>query len=319
MDLAKFVGRRLAFGALTLLVVSMLVFLLTHVLGDPAAAALGRDARQPAVLAAKRAELGLDRPLMTQYLDWLRGIVSGDFGTSYSSGRPIGDDLGGRMQNSLVLMACAAVLALPLSLLVGVHAALRRDRPFDRAANGTALVLAAIPEFVVATILVVVFSVGVFEVLPAVSSVRGATRPWNDLDGMILPSVTLALVAVPYLVRSTRASMIEVLDADYIDMARLNGLPDRMILWRQALPNALGPTIQVVALSLAFMAGGVVVVEQVFNYPGIGTALVDAVELHDVPVVQAIAICIAALYVACNTLADIATVMVTPRLRTRVS
>jgi peptide/nickel transport system permease protein len=316
VDIAPFIARRIAFGVLTLFVVSVLVFLLTHALGDPAAASLGRDAQQPAVLAARRAELGLDRPLVAQYGDWLGGVLTGDLGRSYVNGRPVGADLRPRVVNSLLLMAAAAAVALPSSLLIGVHAARRRDRAFDRTTNGLTLVLAAIPEFVLATLLVIVFSVGVFELLPAVSSVRGTTRPWDDLDGMVLPTLTLALVAVPYVVRSTRAAMIEVLDSDYIEMARLNGIPARTVLWRHALPNTVGPTIQVVALSLAFMAGGVVVVERVFNYPGVGAALVEAIDAHDVPVVQAIAMSVAVLYVALNTLADVGTVLVTPRLRT---
>ncbi len=316
MTIARFVIRRLALGAFTLLAVSIIVFLLTQALGDPATAVLGRDAHQPALLAAKRSELGLERPLPAQYWEWLRGAVSGDVGTSYASGRPIWPDLVDRAQNSLVLMAAAALIAIPVALIVGVHAARRRDRSFDHGASTVALVLTAIPEFVLATGLVALFAVGVFHVLPAVSSVRGDTRPWDDLAGMVLPTVTLALAAVPYVLRATRASMIEVLESDYVEMAALNGLDDRAIAWRQAFPNAVGPILQVIALSIAFMAGGGVVVEQVFGYPGVGSALVEAVSSHDVPKVQAIALFVAALYVACNTLADIGTVLVTPRLRT---
>lgn len=316
MPIAKFVGVRVALGVLTLLVVSVLVFLLTGALGDPAAAVLGRDAQQPALLAAKRAELGLDRGLAARYWDWFSSILAGDLGASYTTERPIAAELAPRIENSLVLMVAGAAIAIPVSILVGAHAALRRDGVFDRAANAVALVLAAVPEFVLGMLLVVVFSIGLFEWLPAVSSVRGDTRPWHDLDGLILPSITLALIAVPYLVRSIRASMLDVLESEYVEAARLNGLSARTILWRHALPNAAGPTLQVVALGLAFMTGGVVVVEAVFNYPGIGTTLVDAITTHDVPVVQAIALFVAALYIGCNTLADICGVLLTPRLRT---
>lgn len=319
MPITRFVLRRLAFGVLTLLVVSVIVFLLTHALGDPAAAVLGRDAQQPALLADTRRRLGLDRPLLARYWDWLRGALTGDLGTSYANGRPIRPDLVERVENSLVLMAASALVAMPLALAVGVHAARRRGTGFDRGAHAVSLLLVALPEFVLATVLVAVFSVGVFEVLPAVSSVRGTTRPWDDVAGMVLPTLTLALAAVPYVVRTTRASLIEVLESEYIEMAELNGIGDRSIAWRHALPNAIGPTLQVIALSLAFMAGGVVVVEQVFDYPGVGSALVGAVALHDVPTVQAISLFIAALYIACNTVADIGTVLVTPRLRTALS
>jgi peptide/nickel transport system permease protein len=319
VGIARFVAKRVALGALTLLAVSLLVFLLTNALGDPAEAVLGRDARQPAVLEAKRVELGLDRPLPAQYGDWLWNAVHGDFGESYSTGQPIRSELTERLVNSLVLVLCGAALGIPAALWLGCYSALRRDRAFDTVTNHTALVLAAIPEFVIATVLTAVFSVGVFEILPAVSSVRGGTRPWNDLDGMVLPAVTLALITIPYVLRSMRASMIEVLDSDFITSARLNGLPARTVLWRQALPNAVGSTLQVIALSLAYLSGGIVVVEKVFNYPGIGTALVDAIAIHNVPVVQFIAIVIAAIYVICNTLADIGTVLVTPRLRTSLT
>lgn len=319
MGIAAFVARRAAFGLFTLLVVSVLVFLLTHSLGDPAAAILGRDAQQPTVLQAKRVALGVDRPLYVQYSTWLRGIVGGDLGDSYSNGEPIRSEMMARAANSLLLMACGAALAIPVAVSIGVRAALRRDRFFDTATNAASLVAAAIPEFVIATALVAVFSVGVFEVLPAVSSVRGGTRPWNDVDGMILPSITLALIAVPYILRSTRASMIEALESDYVTSARLNGLPPRTIVWRHALPNAVGPTLQVVALSLAYMAGGVVVVEKVFNYPGLGTALIDAITSHNVPVVQFIALFVSALYITFNIIADVGMVLVTPRARTALT
>jgi peptide/nickel transport system permease protein len=301
---------------LTVLVVSILVFLLTTALGDPAAAILGPDARQPALLASTRAELGLDRSLAAQYADWLTGVLRGDLGTSYASGESVGGELAGRIVNSLVLMSCAVALAVPVSIVVGAYAALRRDRAFDTATNYVSLLLAGIPEFVLATILVVLFATGVVRILPAVSSVRGGTQPWEDIPGMVLPAVTLALVAVPYVLRSTRASMVEVLDSPYVRSAQLNGASPRLILWRHALPNAVGPTIQVLALSLGYLAGGAVVVEKVFNYPGIGSALVDAIAAHDVPMVQFIAVFITAVYVAVNTLADIVTVLVTPRLRT---
>lgn len=314
--LGRFVGRRVGLGLLTILAVSVLVFLLTHALGDPASAVLGRDATQAGVLEAKRAELGLDRPLIAQYGEWLRGLLTGDPGDSYVTGRPVTEDLSGRVVNSLVLMTSGALVAIPLAVAIGVRAARRRDRAFDRATNVLTLLLAAVPEFLVATWLVSAFSIGALHLLPAVSSVRGATRPWDDPAGMVLPTVTLALAAVPYIARSTRASMVEELDRDHIEMARLNGIDDATIVRRHALPNALAPTFQVIALSLTFMVGGIVVVEDAFNYPGIGSALVQAIHAHDVPVVQAIAMLVALLYVVANTLADVGAVLVTPRLRT---
>ncbi len=316
MPIARFVLRRVALGVVTLLIVSVLVFLLTQVLGDPARAVLGRDAQIPTALEAKRAELGLDRPALEQYASWLWNLVRGDPGVSYSNGQPVGALVVDRIENSVVLVLGAAAVGIPVALVVGVYSAAKRDRAFDTGATYVTLLLSAIPEFVLAMVLVVLFSVGVFHVLPAVSEVRGETRPWDDLDGMILPIATLALVVVPYVVRSTRASLVEVLESEYVEMAELNGLPARTIAWRHALPNSLGSTLQVVALSLAYLASGIVVVEKVFNYPGVGSALVDAISAHNVPVVQFIAMFIATVYVTCNVLADVAAVLVTPRLRT---
>jgi peptide/nickel transport system permease protein len=317
VGVAKYVVRRCLVGLVTVGVVSLLVFLLTHALGDPAAAILGPTGRQPEALAAKRAELGLDRSLVEQYGDWFGGMLTGDPGASFANGRPIRDDMLTRAGNSMILMGAGAILAIPLSVYVAIRSAVRRDGPFDAATNVVTLVLVAIPEFLIATFLIVALSTGAFEVLPATSSVRGDVRPWNDLDGMILPSVTMALLALPYVARSLRSSMAEELDSEYVAVARINGLSSRRVV-RQAWPNALPPTLQVIALSLAYMAGGAVVVETVFNYPGIGTALVDAIESHDVPVVQFIATIVAAVYVACNVAADIGTMLLTPRTRTHL-
>jgi peptide/nickel transport system permease protein len=318
MPIAKFIARRLLFGVATLLIVSVIVFLLTQLLGDPARAILGREARVAATLAGKREELDLNRPAINQYFGWLWDLLRGDPGTSYVNGVEIWSFMGVRVVNSLFLVFLAAAVTIPLSLAVGAYAALKRDKTFDTASSNTTLVLAAMPDFVVGTFLVVLFSVKVWHLFDAVSNVRGDTRPWNDLGGMILPAATLVLVVVPYIARSTRASVIEVLESDYIEMARLKGLTPRAVLWRHALPNALGPTFQVIALNLAYMFGGVVVVERLFNYPGIGSALIEAIPAHNVPVVQFIAMFIAAVYVVCNLVADVGTILVTPRLRTRL-
>jgi peptide/nickel transport system permease protein len=227
--------------------------------------------------------------------------------------------MGERVVNSLFLVILAAAVSIPVSLAIGAYAALKRDKSFDTASSYTSLIFAAMPEFVVGTFLVLLFSVKVWHLFDAVSNVRGDTRPWNDLGAMVLPVATLVLVVMPYVARATRASVIEVLESDYVEMARLKGLPPRTVLWRHALPNALGPTFQVIALSLAYLFGGVVVVEKLFNYPGIGSALVEAIPAHNVPVVQFIAMFIAAVYVACNLFADVGTILVTPRLRTKLT
>jgi peptide/nickel transport system permease protein len=301
-----------------LLVVSLLIFLVTQALpADPASAILGREAT-PEALAAIRADLGLDRPWYVQYLDWLGGVLTGDFGTSYATRMPVAEYLGSRVGYSFFLMAVAALASIPLSILVGSYAALKRDKKFDTSSSIGTLVLAAMPEFVVGTLLIILFATTVFQWLPAVTYLPPGTAPWQDLDGIILPVATLVISVSPYVARVMRAAMVEVLESDYVEMARLKGMPERTVLWRHSLPNAIGPTLQVIALNLAFLAGGVIVVERLFNYPGIGSALADAVRSRDMPVVQFLALIIAGVYVVTNLLADVGTVLVTPRLRTRL-
>lgn len=313
-----FVGRRAVFGISTLLVVSLLIFLVTQALpADPASAILGREAT-PEALAAIRADLGLDRPWYVQYLDWLLGVLTGDFGTSYATRMPVAEYLGSRVGYSFFLMGVAAVASIPLSIFVGSYAALKRDKKFDTSSSVGTLVLAAMPEFVVGTLLIILFATTVFQWLPAVTYLPPGTAPWQDLDGIILPVATLVISVSPYVARVMRAAMVEVLESDYVEMARLKGMPERTVLWRHSLPNAIGPTLQVIALNLAFLAGGVIVVERLFNYPGIGSALADAVRSRDMPVVQFLALIIAGVYVVTNLLADVGTVLVTPRLRTRL-
>jgi peptide/nickel transport system permease protein len=224
--------------------------------------------------------------------------------------------LGKRLENSAVLVLLAAVISIPLSILLGVISARRRDGPLDHSMSLVLLALAALPEFVVGIALVLLFATRVFHVLPAVSLIPPDSSPWQNLKELVLPTVTLVLAVSPYVARIMRASMVEVLESDFVEMARLKGMPERHVLWRHAVPNAIAPAIQVIALNLAYLAGGIVVVEFVFAYPGIGSALVDGVANRDLPIVQALAVLIAAVYVGCNVLADIATILVSPRLRT---
>jgi peptide/nickel transport system permease protein len=318
VGLLKFILRRVAFGVLTLFVVSVVVFALTQALpSDPAQRILGREATEES-LAAKRAELGFDQPAVEQYTDWLGGLLTGDPGNSYSNGQPIMDFLGDRIFNSLFLMGLAALVSIPLSIAIGAYAALRRDRAFDSASSLGTLVVAGMPEFVIGTLLIVLFATNVFHVLPATVRIRPGEPPWSDWKGLVLPVATLTLAVVPYVARVMRASTIEVLESDYVEMARLKGIPERTVLWRHALPNSIGPTFQVIALNIAYLAGGVVVVETLFNYTGIGLALVDAAREANLPVVQFLAMLIAAIYVVTNLLADVGTILVTPRLRTRL-
>lgn len=313
-----FIGRRLVFGATTLFIVSLLIFIVTQALpADPASAILGREAT-PEALAAIRSELGLDRPWYEQYFGWLGGVFGGDFGTSYATRMPVADYLSARVGYSFFLMAVAAVASIPLSIVIGSYAALKRDKRFDTTSSLGTLILAALPEFVVGTFLIILLATTIFQLLPAVTYLPPGTAPWQDFDGLVLPVLTLVISVSPYVARVMRAAMVEVLESDYIEMARLKGMQERTVLWRHALPNAIGPTLQVIALNLAFLAGGVIVVERLFNFPGIGSALADAVRSRDMPVVQFLALVIAGVYVVTNLLADMGTVLVTPRLRTRL-
>ncbi|MGI8434769.1 MAG: ABC transporter permease [Nocardioidaceae bacterium] len=315
--IAAFIIRRLLLGVIVLFLVSVLVFVATQALGDPARAILGRDAT-PARLAALRSELNLDQSVFGQYLAWASGLLHGDLGNSLAAQQPVSQLLGSRLVNSSVLVLCAAVISIPLSIAIGSWAALRREKTFDNVSSNLMLVLAALPEFVVAVLLVILFATTVLHVLPAISPIAPGQRPWQVPSELILPTATLVIAVAPYVARIMRASMVEVLESDYVEMARLKGLPERTVLVRHALPNAIGPVFQVIAINLAYLAGGVVVIEYVFNYSGIGSALQDAVVNHDLPVVQALAMLIAGVYVLLNLLADVATILVTPRLRTRL-
>jgi peptide/nickel transport system permease protein len=313
-----FMLRRVLLGVLVLALVSLLVFAATQALGDPARAILGRQAT-PESLKALQDQLHLDRSLVSQYVTWLTDLLRGDFGDSYAAQEPVSTLIGERIVNSAFLVFCSGIISIPLAIAIGAYAALHRDRRFDSVSSVITLLFAAMPEFVIGLWLVVIFATTVFPgTLPSITLIAPGTRPWDDMTGMVLPTTTLVLAVVPYVARIVRASMIEVLESDYVEMARLKGLSERTVLVRHALPNALGPTFQVIAINLAYLAGGVIVVESIFNYAGIGGALRDGVVTHDIPVVQALAMLIAALYVVLNLLADIATIIVTPRLRTRL-
>jgi len=313
-----FIVRRLLLGILVLVLVSVVVFVATQALpGDPARAILGRSAT-PQSLAALRKQLHLDRPVLLQYWTWVSGLLHGNLGKSLAAQQPVTTLLSPKLVNSAVLVVIAAVVSIPVSIAIGSWAALKREKIFDTLGSNLLLVLAALPEFVVAVVLIIFFSTTVFNIFPAISTIPPGSRPWDDFGALVLPALTLVIAVAPYVARIMRASMIEVLESEYVEMARLKGLPERTVLVRHALPNALGPVFQVIALNLAYLAGGIVVVEYVFNYSGVGSALQDAVVNHDLPVVQALAMLIAAVYVVLNLLADVATILVTPRLRTRL-
>ena len=314
--IAWFILRRALLGVGTLAIISLIVFGATQALpGDAARAILGREAT-PQKLAAVRKQLNLNRPVSEQYLEWVGGVVTGDFGRSLANQRPVASFLSDRIVNSSFLVLVSAAISIPLSLLLGSLGALWRDRPFDTVTSIINLALAALPEFVIGVGLTLMFATTVFQFLPAVSLVSPDTPVWQELEFIVLPAATLILAVTPYISRIMRGSMIEVLESDYVEMARLKGLRERLVITRHALPNGIIPAIQVTALQLAYLAGGVVVVEFVFTFPGIGQALVDAVSKRDLPIIQGLSMLIAGVYVALNLLADVATILISPRLRT---
>jgi peptide/nickel transport system permease protein len=314
--LTRLILRRLALGVLTLFLISLVVFAAVLALpGDAATAILGKEAT-PDRVAALRDQLHLNDSVITQYLDWIGGVLTGSFGESTSTQQPVSELLSDRVANTAFLVFVAAIVAVPLSIGIGVWTAMRRDRPVDHVLSNGSLVLAALPEFVIGIGLILLFATSVFHWFPAVSLLAPGEKAWSDPSVVVLPAATLVLAVTPYISRIMRGSMIEVLESEYVTMARLKGLSERTVIWRHAVPNAIVPAIQVTALQLAWMAGGVVVVEFVFSYPGIGSLFIDAVGNRDMPVVQTITLLAAAIYVVLNLLADLATIAVTPRLRT---
>ncbi|MFE7406501.1 ABC transporter permease [Isoptericola sp. NPDC057559] len=313
-------ARRLGLAALTLWLVSVLVFLATAALGDPVKAILGKEAATNLGRAEQiREQLHLDESLWDRYWQWLGGLLTGDPGTSVANGLPVGELIGDRVVNSGVLVLVAAVVIIPVSFGVALLSARHRGRRLDHGIQLVVLTLAGLPEFVVGIVLVSVFSTVVFHALPAVTISAGGSAPWTQPASMVLPVATLVLVVAPYVVRIMRSTLLDVLDSDYVELARLKGVPERVVLRRHALRNAVVPGIQVIGLQLAWLASGIVLVEYLFSYPGIGASLVDSVRNSDVPVVQALAMIVAAVYVVVNLVADVLSILCTPRERTAIS
>jgi peptide/nickel transport system permease protein len=295
----------------------MLVFFATAALGDPVKAILGKSGT-PERVAAMRAQLNLDQPLVERYLHWLGGLFTGDLGTSLASQRPVTKMIGDRIVNSAVLVLVAALIMIPLSFALAMLAARTRGGPVDEGIQLVLLALAALPEFVIGILLLALLSTSVFHIFPAVTISSGG-GPWEHPGSMVLPVLTLVCAVTPYITRIVRATLIEVLESDYVELARLKGIPEGIVVRRHALRNAIVPGIQVIGLQLAWLAGGVVVVEYLFSYPGIGQALVGAVQNRDVPIVQALSMLIAAVYVTVNLVADVLSILATPRARTSIA
>ncbi len=306
---------RIGLGLITLFAVSIVIFLATQALpGNAAYAVLGHGAT-PQRLKALEDQLHLNRSLPSQYGSWIGGVLHGNFGTSLANGESVSSLIGPRLVNSAVLVIGAGIVGTLIAGILGLIAAARRDRLFDHVASVIALTITALPEFVVAIALVIVFAVNALHILPAVSVIPPGTSPLSDLNALILPIATLSLVIAPYIFRMMRGAMIEALESDYVEMAELKGISRRRVLLVHALPNSLPPVIQVIGLNLLYLAGGIVVVEYVFNYPGIGAGLVDAVSDRDIPTIQFIVLILAAFYVFVNITTDVVALLASPRRR----
>lgn len=304
---------RLAVGLATLWAVSVVVFFGAQALpGDAAQAALGQTAT-PELLREYRAAWGLDKPILDRYGIWLEDLARGNLGQSLPSGDPVSKLIADKARNTFGLALLALIVLVPLCVGLGIVSALRRDTILDQIIASTTLGLIATPEFVVGTLLAVV-AVSVHW-LPPVSLIDPTRSLFSQLKLLVLPVLTLLFAAAAQTIRMIRATMIDVLESEYIQMAKLKGVRSRTILLRHALPNAVGPTIQVLAFNFGWLVGGVVVVETVFQYPGLGLAFRNAVSARDLPTVEAIALIVTAVYIVVNLAADIAVTLMNPRLR----
>jgi peptide/nickel transport system permease protein len=314
---ASMVVVRIALGVLTIFAVSIVIFLATQALpGNAAYAVLGHSAT-PQRLKALEDQLHLNRSLPAQYGSWIGGVLHGNFGKSLANGESVSSLIGPRLVNSAVLVIGAGIVGTLIAGILGLYAAARRDKLFDHVASVISLAITALPEFVVAIALVIVLAVNLTHLLPAVSVIPPGTSPLSNLKLLVLPIATLSLVIAPYIFRMMRGAMIEALESDYVEMAELKGISRWRVLLVHALPNSLPPVIQVIGLNLLYLAGGIVVVEYVFNYPGIGAALVDAVDNRDIPTIQFIVLILAAFYVFVNITTDVIALLASPRRRAR--
>ncbi|RED18207.1 ABC transporter permease [Pontivivens insulae] len=310
----KLIAQRLALGALLLLAVSALIFAGTQILpGDVAQSILGQSAT-PESLANLREELGLNEPALTRYFDWLGGILVGDLGTALTSGADISEAVGKRLSATLFLASVAAVISIPLAILLGLVAVRYKDRWPDKLISASTLASISLPEFFIGYLLIVFFAVNLGW-FPSLARINDGMSFFAKLEAVFLPALTLTLVVLAHMMRMTRAAILNVMQSAYIETAELKGLGSFKIIARHAFPNAIAPIINVVMLNMAYLVVGVVVVEVIFNYPGMGQYLVDHVSKRDVPVVQACGLIFAAIYIGLNLVADVVSILTNPRLR----
>lgn len=308
------IAQRLALGMLLLLAASVLIFVGTQILpGDVAQSILGQSAT-PQSLANLRAELGLNDPAWQRYFSWLFKAMQGDLGVALSNGRDIASAMGSRLGNTLFLAVCAAVIAVPLSILLGLIAVRYQGRWPDRVISTVTLATVSVPEFLLGYIAMFFLSVQ-FRVFPSLAAINDGMSFFQKLNSIALPVLVLVLVVLGHMMRMTRAAILNVMQSAYVETAELKGLRKFTIIARHAFPNAIAPVINVVMLNLAYLVVGVVVVEVVFVYPGMGQYLVDHVSKRDVPVVQACGLVFAAVYIGMNLVADVVSILSNPRLR----
>jgi peptide/nickel transport system permease protein len=310
----KLISQRLLSSIITIFIISLVIFIGVEALpGDYATAYYGREWTE-ARLEALRAELGLDRPASERYVQWLRDALHGDLGISLSRKVPVSELIGIRMRNTLLLGLTSGFIGLPLAILLGIIAGLNRDRRSDLWISTISLIIMTLPTFVTATFLILLFAI-VWPIFPAVTIISSSAPIKEFLPNIVLPIITLTFVMVAHNLRMVRTNVIDVMTSDYIQMATLKGVPRVRVVLRHALPNALLPTINLIALYIAWLIGGVVIIEQVFNYPGVGKLMIDAVHDRDVQLIQGIALVIAGGYVVLNLGADLLVMLLNPRLR----
>ncbi len=310
----RMVINRILIGIVTLFVVSILVFVGTSILpGDVAEIVLGQAAT-PESLAAYRAERGLDQPLYIQFISWLQGMATGDLGISKAGGATISSLIDGRLGNTMYLAAIVAVISVPLSIALGLLAAMYPGTWIDRVLTFGTLSLISVPEFFIATFMVLILAVNLHW-LPAISRISPDATFLEEMRGLAMPLITLIIVVSAQMIRMTRAGILNVMNSPYIEMAILKGVPRKRIILRHAFFNAIGPIVNVVALNLAYLVSGVVVVETIFAYPGLAKLMIDGVQTRDLPLVQACAMIFCGTYVVLIILADVAAILSNPRLR----
>lgn len=310
----RLILQRLALGVLTLFAVSLLIFLCTQILPGDVASAVLANLATPETLAVLRKEMGLDRPATERYFSWLLGALQGDLGVALTNKRVIIDEILPRLYNTLFLAGYAALVAIPLSVGLGVYAAINEGKLSDKLSNVVTLVAISMPEFYVAYLLIIFLAVSVGW-FPSLSTVSASMALGERIYQTTLPAITLTLLVAAHMLRMARSSVLSVMSTAYIEMAFLKGAPRQRVIVRHALPNAAAPIITVVALNLAYLVVGVVVIESVFVYPGLGQLMVDAVSKRDVPVIQACGLVFATVFVLLNTVADVLVILVNPRLR----